>query len=140
MTSFLTVLLIIVLICACYILAKYNRDDNLFLLLVIALLAGMAGGAIFNKLNGTSNEEKKSNNVQVCNPTQDLPANCIDFYAVLGEVRTFGSSLVSKVIEIPVLGNSVRLSLSESFGEIRGQPVYFNPRNKGTPGMPFDTS
>ena len=140
MTSFLTVLLIIALVTSCYFVAKYNRNDNLFLILIIALLAGMAGGAIFNKLNGKSNEEKKINLTQVYNPTQDLPADCIDFYAVLGDASAFMQDPVSKVIEVPAFGSLVNRSPSESTGKIRGQPLCFNPRNKGTPGIPFDTS
>ena len=141
MTSFLTVLLIIALITSCYFVAKYNRNDNLFLLLIIALLAGMAGGAIYNKLSDRSNVEKKTNLTQVYNPTQDLPANSIDFYAVLGDASALEPTPVSKDLEIPAFGSYVSYSPSESFGEIRGQPPgNYNPRNKGTPGMPFDTS
>lgn len=140
MTSFLTVLLIVALIISCYFVAKYNRNDNLFLLLIIALLAGMAGGAIYNKLSDKSDVEKKTNLTQVYNPTQDLPANCIDFYAMLGGIRASEQNPMSKVIEIPAFGSLVSYCPSESFGEIRGQPGYFNPRNKGTPGIPFDTS
>ena len=141
MTSFLTVLLFVVLLCSCYFVAKYNRNDNLFLLLIIALLAGMAGGAIYNKLSDENAAEKKTNLTQVYNPTQDLPANSIDFYAVLGDASALEPSPVSKDIEIPAFGSLVSYCPSESFGEIRGQPPgNFNPRNKGTPGMPFDTS
>ena len=140
MTSFLTVLLIIALVTSCYFVAKYNRNDNLFLILIIALLSGMAGGAIFNKLNSKSNEEKKINLTQVYNPTQDLPADCIDFYAVLGAVSALKPLPVSKVIEVPAFGSLVNYSPSESTGKIRGQPLSFILRNKGTPGMPFDTS
>ena len=140
MTSFLTVLLFVVLLCSCYFVAKYNRNDNLFLLLIIALLAGMAGGAIYNKLSDENAAEKKTNLTQVYNPTQDLPANSIDFYAVLGDASALEPSPVSKDIEIPAFGSLVSYCPSESFGEIRGQPGYFNPQNKGTPGIPFDTS
>lgn len=140
MTSFLTVLLIIALVTSCYLVAKYNRNDNLFLVLIIALLAGMAGGAIFNKLNSKSNEEKKTNLTQVYNPTQDLPAECADFYAMLGVVSAFEPNPVSKVIEVPAFGSLVSYSPSESTGKIRGQPLNFKPQNKGTPGIPFDTS
>ena len=86
MTSLLTVLVIAALASSCYFIAKYNRNDTLFLVLLISLLAGMAGGAIFNKLNSKSDEEKKTNLTQVYNPTQNLPAESIDFYAVLGDI------------------------------------------------------
>ena len=123
MTSFLTVLLIIALVISCYLVAKYNRNDNLFLILIIALLAGMAGGAIFNKLNGKSDVEKKTNLTQVINPTQSLPAESIDFYAVLGEVSAPKPNSVSKVVEVPARDSYVSYRPSVSVGKIRGQPT-----------------
>ena len=140
MTSFLTVLLIIALVISCYLVAKYKRNDNLFLTLIIALLAGMAGGAIFNKLSDRSKEEKKINLTQVYNPTQDLPADCIDFYAELGGTSALKPAPVSKVTEVPAFGSQINHRPSESTGKIRGQPLNFKPKNKGTPGLPFDTS
>ena len=123
MTSFLTVLLIVTLFASCYILAKYNRNDNLFMILVISLLAGMAGGAIFNKLNSKSSEEKKTNLTQVYNPTQNLPAESIDFYAELGELSALEPISVSKVVEVPACDSYVSYSPSASTGKIRGQPT-----------------
>lgn len=138
MTSLLIVLLIIAAIGGSYLLARYNRNDNLFLILAISLLMGIAGGAIYQKLS-SKKVEKKSDLVQVYNPTQALPANAIDFVAVLGEPSALEPNPASKDNYTPVRDNKIYGSSSESFGEIRGQP-YFGPRNKGTPGMPFDTS
>ena len=137
MTSFLTVLFIVVLIGACYLLAKYNRNDNLFLILVMALLAGMAGGAIYYKFNnGTKDVEKKSNLEQVY-PTQVLPVDANDLVAVLGVTSANEPELASK--DYYTLVRDIKIDCpSKSLEEIPG--LTFNPRNKGTPGMPFDTS
>ena len=140
MTSFLTVLVIAALASSCYFIAKYNRNDTLFLVLLISLLAGMAGGAIFNKLNSKSDEEKKTNLTQVYNPTQNLPAESIDFYAVLGELSAPEPISVSQVVGVPARDSYVSYCPSESTGKIRGQPSNFKPQNKGTPGLPYDTS
>lgn len=136
MTSFLTVLFIVVLISACYLLAKYNRNDNLFLILVMALLAGMAGGAIYQKFNGTKEVEKKSNLEQVY-PTQVLPVDANDLVAVLGVTSANEPELASK--DYYTLVRDIKIDCpSKSLEEIPG--LTFNPRNKGTPGMHFDTS
>jgi len=140
MTTLLTILSVIGLIAICYVVGKYNKNDNLFWLLVISLLAGMAGGAIVHKLE-TAKDKNMTKTTQVYNPTQVLPAiSSIDFYAVLGSSSAFEPKPVSQEIEIPALGSSQTYAPSKSSREIRGQPPQFNPHNKGTPGMPFDTS
>lgn len=140
MTSLLTIFTVIGLIAVCYIMAKYNKSDALFWTLLISLFAGMAGGAIFNKISKESNEEKKTNLTQVYNPTQVLPATSIDFFALLGEPIALTLKPVSKDKEIPARDSQIVCAPSESYGEIRGQPRNFRPFNKGTPEMPFDTS
>ena len=139
MTMFITV---IALIALCWLMGKYNKSDNLFWILLVSLLAGMAGGAIFNKLNAKSIEGEKNNVnlTQVYIPTQVSPATSIDFYAMLGDARTFEVTPASKDLEVPAFGSKINVAPSMTFGEIRGQPNYLFPRNKGTPGMPFDTS
>lgn len=143
MTLLLTILSIIGLIAISWCIAKYNKNDNLFWILLIALFAGMAGGAIVNKLDGKSNNDEKNNiNLkQVYNPTQVSPATSIDFYAALGDALAFMANPASEVIEIPARDNKITvIAPSEVSEEIRGQPQFINPLNKGTPGMPFDTS
>lgn len=141
MTSLLTIFTVIGIISVCYAIAKYNKSDALFWSLLISLFAGMAGGAIFNKLSNERKEEKKSNFTQVYNPTQELPAQSIDFYALLGVSSAYRQNPVSKVIEIPARDSKITsIAPSKFFEEIRGQPRYFMPFNKGTPHMPFDTS
>lgn len=142
MTLLLTILSIIGLIAISWGIAKYNKSDNLFWILLISLFAGMAGGAIVNKLDGKSNDEKSNNNLmQVYNPTQVSPANCVDFYAELGDALAILANPASEVIEIPARDNKIIvMAPSEVLEEIRGQPQFINPLNKGTPGMPFDTS
>ena len=140
MTTLLTIFAVIGIITLCYIIGKYNKSDNLFWMLVISLLAGMAGGAIVRKANADKNE-KKTITTQVTYPTQVLPANCIDFYAVLGSTLAIRHNPAGKDLEIPACDSSYSsLALSKSSREIRGQPPQYNPQNKGTPGMPFDTS
>lgn len=142
MTLLLTILSIIGLIAISWCIAKYNKSDNLFWILLISLFAGMAGGAIVNKLDKKSNDEKNNVNLeQVYNPTQVSPATSIDFYAMLGDALAILANPASKVIEIPVRDNKITvIASSEVSEEIRGQPHFNNPLNKGTPGMPFDTS
>lgn len=140
MTTVLTILSTIGLIAVCYVISKYHKNDNLFWMLVISLLAGMAGGAIAKKLSTTTDSKKDVITTQVYNPTQVSPADCIDFYAMLGDALAFEAKPASKVTEVPVRDSSYDIALSKSSREIRGQPHQLNPQNKGTPGMPFDTS
>ena len=142
MTSTLTFLSIILLITLCYLMGKYNRSDSLFWTLVISLFAGMAGGAIFSKCQKTYYDEENSLNLtQAYNPTQVLPADSIDLCALLGETGAVEQKPVGQDEEIPAIGSKTRdAAPSESSEEIRGQPQELNPLNKGTPGMPFDTS
>lgn len=139
MTSLQTIFLLIALITGCFAVAKYNKSDNLFWILLISLFAGMAGGAIFTSF-GNDDEENTSNFEQVYNPMQVSPANSIDFYAELGDSYAVLAEPAGKDVEIPVIGIEVDRAPSKVYGEIRDQPLYLNPRNKGTPGMPFDTS
>ena len=140
MTTLLSILAVIGVIALCYMISKYNKNDNLFWVLVISLLAGMAGGAIAR--NAKHEKSEKTNiTTQVINPTQVLPANCIDFCAVLGSTLVVRHNPVGQDTEIPARDSSYEsYALSKSSREIRGQPPQYNPQNKGTPGMPFDTS
>ena len=139
MTSLLTILSVVGLISICYVLAKCNKSDNLFWILLISLFAGMAGGALVNKLSKTNNEE--TNFTQVYNPTQVSPAFCVDFYTQLGNILASKANPASEELEIPAHVSKVMfIAPSKVSGEIRGQPHFKNPKNKGTPGMPFDTS
>jgi len=132
MTSLLTILSIVGLIAICWAISKYNKNDNLFWALLVALLAGMAGGALVNKLTTKSNNEIKTNFTQVYNPTQVSPANCVDFCTELGDTRALTAEPVSKVAEIPASDSKVSFTApSKVFGEIRGQPTKFTA---------FDTS
>lgn len=139
MTILLTILSIAGLIAICWAMAKYNKNDNLFWILLISLFAGMAGGALVNKLS-KSYDENTTNFMQMYNPTQVSPADCVDFYTQLGDIRATEAKPASKVIEISARDNEVSTAPSKTSGEIRGQPPYYNPQNKGTPGIPFDTS
>ena len=137
MTSLLTILTLIVI---CWAMAKYNKSDNLFWILLISLFAGMAGGALINKFE-KSNDESNVNSKQVYNPTQVSPATSIDFYAQLGDAPAFTADPVVKELEIPARDSRINVvAPSKISGEIRGQPNYFHPHNKGGPGIPFDTS
>ena len=136
MTTLLTILAVIGLVAICYAVGKYNKSDSLFWTLLISLMAGMAGGAIVSKLE--SADKNVTNTTQV-NPTQMLPANSVDFYAALGSTIATVQNSVSKDKEIPARDSNVSCAPSRSYGEILG-PGPFSPHNKGTPGMPFDTS
>ena len=141
MTLLLTILSVIGLIAICWCIAKYNKSDNLFWILLISLFAGMAGGALVNKLKKSNDEKSNVNLEQVYNPTQVSPANCASLYAELGDALAFVANPASEVKEIPARDSKiVTIALSKVFEEIRGQPNFLNPLNKGTPGMPFDTS
>lgn len=131
MTSLLTILSIIGGIAVCWLMAKYNKSDNLFWILLVSLLAGMAGGAIFNKLSKMSeDEEKKANFEQVYNPTQVSQA--LYFYKEPGKTLTFKVKPVGQVVEAPAIGIKESLAPSKVYrGEIRDQP---------TPFTAFDTS
>ena len=130
MTSLLTILSVIGLIAICYVIAKCNKSDNLFWILLISLFAGMAGGAIGSRLNKAA--EKKINFTQVYNPTQVSPAACIDFYTMPDDAFAYQAEPASKDVEIPAFGSKVNfVAPSKVFGEIRGQPTEFTP---------FDTS
>ena len=130
MTSLLTILAIIGLIAVCYVMAKYNKSDNLFWILLISLFAGMAGGALVSRLNKAT--EKKTNFTQVYNPTQVSPAACIDFYTMLGDAFALVAKPASKDTEIPAFGSKVSFAAPSKVSvEIRGQP---------TPFEAFDTS
>ena len=140
MTSLLTIITLTVLITVCWALAKYNKSDNLFWILLISLFAGMAGGAIVSKLEKSSNEVK-ADFTQVYNPTQVSPAICVDFYTQLGDILASMANPASEVLEIPARDSKVSFyAPSKTSGEIRGQPPFIGPKNKGTPGMPYDTS
>lgn len=132
MTSLLTILSIVGLIAICWAISKYNKNDYLFLVLLVSLLAGMAGGALANKLTKKSSSEIRTDFTQVYNPTQVSPAICVDFCTELGDARAFTAKPASKVTEIPVRDSKVSfLAPSKVFGEIRGQPTDF---------IAFDTS
>ena len=141
MTTLLTIMSVIGIISVCWVIAKYNRNDNLFWMLVISLLAGMAGGAIFNAVKKDDIEKKHNSDLtQVYCPTQVSPAICVDFYTPLGDARVSETEPASKGIEIPVRDSKIEFAPSMSYEEIRGQPVFLNPPCRGNPGMPFDTS
>jgi hypothetical protein len=131
MTSLLTILSIVGLVAICWMMAKYNKSDNLFWILLISLFAGMAGGALVGKLTKAENE-KKIDFTQVYNPTQVSPAICVDFCTLPDDTRAYKAEPAGKVTEIPVCDSKVDfVAPSKTFGEIRGQP---------TPFIPFDTS
>lgn len=123
-------LTIIGLITICWLMAKYNKSDNLFWILLISLFAGMAGGALVKKFD-SKNDDKKTNFEQVYNPTQVSPAICVDFYTQLGDAHALTAKPASKEIEIPVRDIKESNAPSKTSEEIRGQPTTFGP---------FDTS
>lgn len=132
MTSLLTILSIVGLFAICWAISKYNKDDILFWYLLVSLLAGMAGGALVNKLTAKGNNEIKTDFTQVYNPTQVSPAICVDFCTELGDTRALTAKPAGKVAEIPARDSKVSFTaLSKTFGEIRGQPTKFTA---------FDTS
>lgn len=126
------------LVVMCWLMAKYNKNDNLFLILLISLFAGMAGGAIVNKLDKERVKETITNITQVYNPTQVSPAISIDSIALPADTVAFKAEPASKDYGIPAFGSNVSAP-SRLFGEIRGQPNN-NTLNKGGPMTPFDTS
>lgn len=132
MSILLTILSIVGLIAICWIIAKYNKNDNLFWILLISIFAGMAGRALVTKLNTKSENEIRTDFRQVYNPTQVSPADCAAFCALLGDPRAFEAKPAVKVPESPVHATKVSFTaLSKTFGEIRGQP---------TQAITFDTS
>ena len=139
MTLLLTILSVIGLIAISWGIAKYAKNDNLFWILLTSMLAGMAGGAIVNKLDGKSDDEKKVSLEQVYNPTQVSPAGCIDFYAEPGDALAPTAKPAGKVITTPTQ-TKTDSAPSRTSEEIRGQPCNFNPFHLGNPGLPFDTS
>lgn len=118
-----------------WLMAKFNKSDNLFWILLVSFLAGMAGGAIGNQANANEPENETTTNfTQVYIPTQVSPATSVDFCTELGDTRASLAEPAVKVTEIPVLGSKVSFSaLSKTFGEIRGQPPTQHPTM-------FDTS
>lgn len=118
-----------------WLMAKLNKSDNLFWILLVSFLAGMAGGAIVNQANANEPENETTTNfTQVYIPTQVSPATSVDFCTELGDTRASMAEPAVKVTEIPVLGSKVSFSaLSKTFGEIRGQPPTQHPTM-------FDTS
>lgn len=145
MTSLLTILSIIGLIAICWAMAKYNKSDNLFWILLVSLFAGMAGGALTGKV-AKQNSEKKNNFTQVYNPTQVSPAICADFCTELGDARAFMAEPAGKVAEVPARDSKViSIASSKTFGGIRGQPAEFTTTDYirlkgGTETIMFDTS
>lgn len=132
MTSLLTILSIVGLVAICWAMAKYNKSDNLFWILLVSLLAGMAGGALVNKISNDDSNEIKTNFTQVYNPTQVSPAISVDFCTKLGDTRAIKAEPASKVTEIPARDSKVSFTApSKTSGEIRGQPTQFTA---------FDTS
>lgn len=132
MTSLLTILSIIGLIAICWAVGKYNKSDNLFWILLVSLLAGMAGGALVNKLDSKSNDEVRTYfTTQVYNPTQVSPAIYVEFDSSLGDIRAHKAKPVIK--DELLYDSKVESSTapSKTSGEIRGQPTKFTP---------FDTS
>ena len=146
MTSLLTTLSILVLIVLFWAMAKYNRSDNLFWILLISLFAGMAGGALVNKFSKKNSNEVKTDFTQVYNPTQVSPAICADFCTELGDARAFMAEPASKVAEVPARDSKViSIASSKTFGGIRGQPAEFTTTDYirlkgGTETIMFDTS
>lgn len=140
MTILLSIISIIGLVFVCWLMAKYNKSDNLFWILLISLFAGMAGGAIFNKLSKKSYEETMSNFEQVYNPMQVSPASSIGFYTEPGDSFAVKAEPASQDVETPVRDIEVKRAPSKVYGEIRGQPTNFNPFHLGNPGLPYDTS
>ena len=118
-----------------WLMAKLNKSDNLFWILLVSFLAGMAGGAIVNQANANEPENETTTNfTQVYIPTQVSPATSVDFCTELGDTRASMAEPAVKVTEIPVLGSKVSFpALSRTFGEIRGQPPTQHPTM-------FDTS
>ena len=118
-----------------WLMAKLNKSDNLFWILLVSFLAGMAGGAIVNQANANEPENETTTNfTQVYSPTQVSPATSVDFCTELGDTRASMAEPAVKVTEIPVLGSKVSFpALSRTFGEIRGQPPTQHPTM-------FDTS
>lgn len=132
MLTLQTILSIIGLIAVCWIIAKYNKNDNLFWILLVSIFAGMAGRALVTKFNGTNKNEIRTDFGQVYNPTQVSPADCVDFCTLLGDTSASKAEPAVKVSEIPVRDTKVSfIALSKTFGEIRGQP---------TQATMFDTS
>lgn len=131
MTSSETIIAVLALSLLFFVISRYMKDDKWFLIPVAALLTGAFGGALMNKLDGKSSNEVNVSTTQVYNPTQVSPANCVDFYTVLGDTQAYKANPASKVIEVPVCDSSVDYAPSVAFGEIRGQP---------TQNVPFDTS
>lgn len=134
----LITLTIIAVIILCWLMGKYNKSDNLFWILLVSMMAGMAGGAIVSKLEKKHADENKTNITQVYNPTQVSPAISIDSIAMPADIIAYKANPASKDYGIPAFGSNVSAP-SKLFGEIRGQPTYYL-RNKGGPMNPFDTS
>jgi len=134
-----SLLFAIALLGVCVLIGKYNKNDNLAMILAIALLGGMAGGAIVKKL--LADDEKQDKLKQVSIPTQESPAVSIDLFAMLddtGAGTLCATNPVGKGKEIPA--RDIKLSApSKRIGEILA-PHYFSIRNRGGPFKFFDTS
>ena len=124
MTTLLTLCSIIGLIAICWCISKYNKDDNLFWILLISLFGGMAGGAIFSKLSNDNDEEESYFMQTTISPTQALPANSIGFYTQPAITRAFNANPVGKELETSARDNKICFALSLSDEEIRGQPAF----------------
>ena len=138
MTSLLTIFLVIGLAGFCWMMGKSNKSDNLFWILLISLLAGMAGGAIFNKISKETCKENITNFEQVYNPTQVSQATSIGFYTAPGETFALAAKPVGQDIETPAFGIKVSVAPGSVYGEIRGQP--FKTEKGRLKSILFDTS
>jgi hypothetical protein len=141
MTSLLLIPTVIALLGCCLLIGKYNKSDNLAIILATALLGGMAGGAIVNKLTG-NDDEKKNGSMQVISPTQESPATSIDLFAMLDDtsVGTLSAAKpVSKGKEILACDNRT-FAPSKRNGEILVLPSFLSVKNRGGPTILFDTS
>lgn len=137
MTSLLFTLTIIALFSLCILIGKYNKSDELAMRLTIALLLGLAGGAIVNKL--VAEGKKKNSLTQVVSSTQMLTVNeGVDIFTIPSCPVDNSPKFVMKNINVPAR-DSKMFAPSKRNGEIRAQPFAL-PTTRGGPIKFFDTS
>lgn len=137
MTSLLFTLTIIALFSLCILIGKYNKNDELAMRLTIALLLGLAGGAIVNKL--VAEGKKKNSLTQVVSSTQMLTVNeGVDIFTIPSCPVDDSPKFVMKNINVPAR-DSKMFAPSKRNGEIRAQP-FAPPTTRGGPIKFFDTS
>ena len=119
----MTLLLFVVLLVLICVIARYNEDNRLFWSLLISLLAGMAGGAMYQKLT-TSDTKSKYEQVSPM-PVESSALMIVDFdkYVHNQDEIAFVQPLAGK--GFTYRDNVLKNALSKGMGINHLQPSQF---------------